>query len=166
MARRTDARLHMTLLKAWHAWLAGAFLVAYITAGEDAYRIHQFAGYAVLAAVAVRIMAGLLIAAPTPLRLPRPSWRATRDWLVARQGRHPLFALFATALLVVVGLVAFSGALADGTPWLEDPHEAIAEASLWVIGGHIVFVTYMYAGTKWLRRIASRLMPGDKESAS
>jgi cytochrome b len=166
MAGRQTARLHMTLLKAWHAWLAGAFLVAYVTAGEDAYRVHQFAGYAVLAAVAVRIAAGLLIPAPTPLRLPRPRWSATRDWLAARKGRHPLFALFAAALLAVVGLVALSGALADGTPWLEDPHEALAEASLWVIGGHIVFVTCMYGGTKWLKQIAGRLMPGDRKSAS
>jgi cytochrome b len=166
MAGHPTARSHLTLLKAWHAWLAGAFLVAYVTAGEDAYAIHQFAGYAVLAAIAVRVVAGLLIPAPSPLRLPRPSWQATRDWLRNRKGRHPLFALFAATLLAIVGMVAASGALADGTPWFEDPHEAIAEASLWVIAGHVAFVTYIYAGKKWLKQIASRLVPGQDERAS
>jgi cytochrome b len=156
----------MTLLKAWHAWLAGAFLVAYVTAGEDAYAIHRFAGYAVLAAIAIRVVAGLLIAAPSPLRLPRPSWRGTRGWIATRTGRHPLFALFAAALLAVIGLAATLGALADGAPWFEDPHETIAEASLWVIAGHIAFVTYMYAGKKWLRQMADRIKPGRKERVS
>lgn len=160
MAGHPPARSHMALLKAWHAWLAGAFLVAYATAGEDAFAIHQFAGYAVLAAIAVRVVAGLLIPAPSPLRLPRPSWRATRDWLATGKGRHPLFAVFAAALIAVVGLVAASGALADGTPWFEDPHEAIAEASLWLIAGHIAFVTYMYTGKKWLKQITDRLVQG------
>jgi cytochrome b len=166
MAGHPTTRLHLTLLKAWHAWLAGAFLVAYVTAGENAYAIHQFAGYAVLAAIAVRVVAGLLIPAPSPLRLPRPGWRAMRDWIATRKGRHPLFSLFAAALLAVVGLVAVSGALADGTPWFEDPHEAIAEISLWVIVGHVAFVTYMYAGKKWPKQITDRVVPGQNERAS
>jgi len=166
MAGHPTSRSHLTLLKAWHAWLAGAFLVAYVTAGEDAYAIHQFAGYAVLAAISVRVVAGLLIPAPSPLRLPRPSWQATRDWLATRKGRHPLFALFAAALLAIVGLAAASGALADGAPWFEDPHEAVSEASVWVIAGHIAFVTYMYAGKKWLKQVTDRLMPGEDERTS
>ncbi len=154
----------MALLKAWHAWLAGAFLVAYVSAGEDNYAIHQFAGYAVLAAVAVRLAVGLFARTPGPWRLPRPSWRATQQWLATHTGRSPLFALFAAALLTVVGLAALSGALADGMSWLEDPHEAIAEASLWLIAGHVAFVTYMYAGRKALAALVARVSPGRRES--
>ena len=148
-----SARVQHALLKAWHAWLAGSFLVAYVTADENTYAMHQFAGYAVLAAIVARLVGGLLAPAGSPLRLPRPDLRAAWAWLSTRKGRHPLFAWFAAALLAVVGLAALTGALADNAAWMEHPHEAIAEASLWVIFAHIAFVTYMYAGKRWLGRI-------------
>jgi cytochrome b len=132
------ARLQFLLLKAWHAWLAGGFLVAWLTADEDTYAMHQFAGYAVLAAIVVRIAAGLLAGSNGPLRLPRPSGRALRGWLAA-------------ALLTAVGIVAFSGAIADATGWLEKPHEAIAESSLWLILGHIAYVAWQRGIKRWLR---------------
>ncbi len=157
----TSAWAQHALLKGWHAWLAGSFLVAYLTADEDTYAMHQFAGYAVLAAIVARLAGGLLASAGSPLRLPRPGLKQTLSWLSSRlsshKGRHPLFAWFAVALLLVVGLAALSGAVADGAAWMEHPHEAISEASLWVILGHIAFVTWMYAGRKGVGRIASRL---------
>ncbi len=156
------------LLKLWHAWLAGGYLVAYVTADEDTYSMHMFAGYAVLAAVAVRLLAGAL-AASGPWRLPRPSLKASFSWLASRNGRNPLFTWFAVVLLVVVGVAAALGALADAAAWLEDPHEVVAEASLWVIVGHIAFVTYMYGGRRWLARSRDRLVglrPAIREEAS
>ena len=53
-------RLQQSLLLFWHAWLGGGYLVAYLTADEDTYGMHLFAGYAVLAAVVVRLLAGLI----------------------------------------------------------------------------------------------------------
>lgn len=150
MASRLSVQLQLALLKAWHAWLAGGFLVAYLTADEDSYAMHQFAGYTVLAAIALRLLAGIIIRRPAPLGLPRPSWQATRQWWAKGKGRHPLFAWFATSLLTAVGLAALSGALADFTSWLEHPHEAAAELSLWLIVGHVAFVAWMHAGRKWL----------------
>ena len=152
-----SAKVQHALLKAWHAWLAGSFLVAYVTADENTYAMHQFAGYAVLAAIVARLAGGLLAPAGSPLRLPRPDPRAALAWLSTRKGRHPLFAWFAAVLLAVVGLAALSGALADNAAWMEHPHEAISEASLWVIFGHIAFVTYMYAGKRWFGRITAWL---------
>lgn len=157
MFGRISTRLHHALLKVWHAWLAGGFLVAYVTADEDTYAMHVFAGYAVLAAIAARLLVGLIAPASSPLRLPRPDLKSTLAWFSLRQGRHPLFAWFSLALLVSVGLGAVSGVLADGVAWLEDPHEAIAEASLWVIAGHIAFVAFMYGGKRLLGRLAARL---------
>ncbi|MDP1908306.1 MAG: cytochrome b/b6 domain-containing protein [Hyphomicrobium sp.] len=157
MGMFTSARVQHALLKGWHAWLAGSFLVAYVTADENTYAMHQFAGYAVLVAIVARLAGGLLAPAGSPLRLPRVDLKATRAWLSSRKGRHPLFAWFAAALLAVVGLAALSGAVADGAAWMEHLHEAISEASLWVIFGHIAFVTWMYAGKKWVGRIASWL---------
>src|SRR5512139_4113605 len=121
-----SARVQHALLKAWHAWLAGSFLVAYLTADENTYAMHQFAGYAVLAAIVARLVGGLLAPAGSPLRLPRPDLRAAWAWLSTRKGRHPLFAWFAATLLAVVGLAALTGALADNAAWMEHPHEAIA----------------------------------------
>lgn len=153
MSASNSARVQHTLLKAWHAWLAGSFLVAYVAADENTYAIHQFAGYAVLAAIVARVVAGLLAPAGSPLRLPRPNPRTAWTWLAERKGRHPLFAWFAAALLVAIGLAAFTGLVADNITGMEHPHEAIAEASLWLVFAHIAFVAYMYAGKRWLARI-------------
>lgn len=149
-------RSAMTVLKAWHAALAGGFLVAYLTAGEDTFAMHQFAGYAVLAAIAARLALGLVAGARSPLRLPRPL-EALRRWRAGGGGRNPLFAVFALALLAAVGLAALTGAIADFLPRLEHPHEAIAEASLWLIGGHVAFVVYMYWGRARLAALRSPL---------
>lgn len=170
MAERISIKFHHMLLKAWHAWLAGSFLVAYLTADEDTYSMHLFAGYAVLAAIAARLLAGLFAPASSPLRLPRPNVRATLAWFSVRKGRHPLFAWLAAALLAIVGLAAVTGALADVVAWLEDPHEAVSKASLWVIFAHVAFVTFMYGGKNfagravaWLSQI--RLFAPSKENA-
>lgn len=154
-------KLHHALLKLWHAWVAGAFLVAYVTADEDTYAMHLFAGYAVLAAIAVRLLVGIFAPATSPLRLPRPSLAA----FLVRKGRHPLFAWLSAALLASVGLAAATGALADGTKWLEHPHEVIAEASLWVIFGHLGFVAFIYGGKRLLNQLSARLSPLSKETA-
>lgn len=152
-----SAKLQYALLKVWHAWVGGAFVVAYLTADEDTYAMHQFAGYAVLAAIVVRLLVGMFAPAAGPLKLPRPSLSALWQWLSTRKGRHPLFAWFSAALLIVVGAAAVSGALADGTSWLEDPHEAISEASLWVIFAHVAFVTFIYGGKRLLGRFTAWL---------
>lgn len=147
------------LLRLWHAVFAGGFLVAYLTADEDTYAMHQFAGYVVLAALALRPAAGLLAPAGHPLRLPRPSLGDLRTWLARRRGRSPLFAWFAMALLAVVGVVAASGAIADYLPPVEHVHEAVAEASLWLIFAHIAFVTVIYSGRRlktWLTGLLAR----------
>lgn len=149
-------KIQHALLKLWHAWLAGGYLVAYVTADEDTYSMHLFAGYAVLAAVAVRLVAGMLTTSG-PWRLPRPSVKDSLAWLTTRKGRNPLFAWFAVMLLAVIGGAAALGAFADGMSWLEDPHEAVSEASLWVIFGHMAFVTFMYGGKRLLARITDRL---------
>lgn len=150
-------KFQFALLKVWHAWIGGGFLVAWLTADENTYAMHLFAGYAVLAAVVARLLAAALAPASGPLRLPRPSLRALARRLAVRKGRHPLFAWFAAALLAMVGLGAATGAAADFAPWMEHPHEAVAEASLWVIFGHVGFVTFVYGGKRLFKRAADRL---------
>lgn len=141
------AKVQFTLLRFWHAWLAGGFAVAWATADEDTYAMHQFSGYAVLAAIAVRLLVGLLAAKGSPWRLPRPRLKWTG------RGRNPLLAWFAAALLGSVGLAAVMGALADGITWLEDPHEALSTLALWVIVGHVAFVFTLFGGKRLLARL-------------
>lgn len=155
MAEPSSGKLHHTLLKVWHAWVGGAFLVAYVTADENTYAMHLFAGYAVLAAIVVRLLAGSLAPTTSPFRLAPPDIKGALEWISVRKGRNPLFRILAIAILASVGLAALSGAFADGSPWLEDPHEAISEASLWVIIGHMAFVFFMYGGKRVVGRIGA-----------
>lgn len=157
---RKPKRLELSFLRLWHAALAGGYLVAYLTGDEDTYAMHQFSGYVVLAAIVLRLVVGLAAPAGSPLRLPRPSIAAVRAWLSGAKGRNPLFAWIGAILLGMVGVAAASGALSDGLlTWLEDPHEAVAEASLWVIFGHIAFVTFVYGGRRLLDRLGNALWP-------
>ncbi len=151
-------KLQLSLLKVWHAWVAGAFLIAYVTADEDTYAMHMFAGYAVLAAIVVRVIAGFLAPAKGPLRFPRPSLSALKAWFSVRKGRNPLFSWLAATLLGSIGLAAILGALADPMPLFEGPHEAISELSLWVIFAHIAFVFFIYGGKKLWARLTARLL--------
>jgi len=153
-----NPKYQRSVLLFWHAWIGGSYLVAYLTADEDTYGMHLFAGYAVLAAIVVRVLLGLTMPGSNFLKLPRPRLVGLRDWFGPAKGRHPLFAWFAATLLVVVGAAAATGALSDAVmTWLEDPHEAIAEASLWVIFAHIAFVIFMYGGKRWLKQAAAKL---------
>ncbi len=156
---RKPKRLEMAFLRLWHAALAGGYLVAYVTGDEDTYAMHLFSGYVVLAVVVLRVIVGLFAPARSPLRLPRPSIAAVRAWLAGAKGRNPLFAWIGATLLIIVGVSAATGALADGAHWLEDPHEAIAEASLWFIGGHIAFVFFIFGGRRLIARLIDHGRP-------
>ncbi|MEQ8319271.1 MAG: cytochrome b/b6 domain-containing protein [Rhodospirillales bacterium] len=151
-------RQQQTLLLFWHAWFGGGYLVTYLTADEDTYGMHLFAGYAVLAAVIVRVLVGLIAPNSKLLKLPQPKLGGLSDWFRSGKGRHPFFSWFAATLLIVIGAAAATGALSDSLmTWLEDPHEAISEASLWVIFAHIAFVTFMYGGKKFIRQAVTKL---------
>jgi hypothetical protein len=80
--------------------------------------------------------------------LPRLRGLAVKAWLRKPKGRSPLFAWLAVALLASIGAAAALGALADGILWLEGPHEALSQVSLWVIAGHIAFVVFIYGRKK------------------
>lgn len=160
MSRRKPSRLEMSFLRFWHAALAGGYLVAYLTGDEDTYAMHQFAGYVVLAVVVVRLAAGVVAPTGSPLRLPRPSVAALSAWLGGAKGmRNPLFAWIGMAVLAAVGVAAATGAGADFVLALEDPHEVVAEASLWVIAGHIAFIFFIFGGRRVLGRLRDSLIP-------
>lgn len=149
--RRKPSAMEFTLLYGWHALLSGAFIVAYLSSDEDTYAMHQFAGYTVLTALALRLIAGLIVREGSPLRLPRPTLAPLQKWLrgALRGGsqplpRRPLLALAAVVLLVFVGAAAGSGAVADVVPSVEHLHEAIGELAPWIVLAHVAMVLALY----------------------
>jgi len=147
------SRLQLGFLLGFHAVIAGAFLVSYVTGdADDVYFMHVFAGYAVLVALAARLAAGLVAAPGSMLRLPRPDWRSIGGWLrriaaldgSAFLGRSPLHGLLAVLLLVGVGVAAAIGAVADYVPKVEDLHEALGEAALYIVIVHVALVLALH----------------------
>jgi len=158
MAARKPTTAEMVVLLLFHATLSGAFLVAYLTGDEDTYGMHVFSGYAVLAALAVRAVAGSLAAEGSPLRFPRPAAGPVPGWLArlaagdaaARGERSPLVPWMAAALLIGVAAAALTGAVADVAVAAEDLHEALGEAALWIVAGHVALVLALH-GLKRLK---------------
>lgn len=160
MDRRKPGRFPIAFLLAFHAAVSGAFLVAYLTGDvDDIYFMHVFAGYAVLAALSVRVAAGLLAGPGSMLRLPRPDWPAIGRYArriaaldrTAFLGRSPLNGVMAVILLVGVGAAAISGAVADFLANVEDLHEALGEAALYIVIGHVALVLALHG----LKRLAA-----------
>lgn len=153
MTERTRLPSRFVFLLTVHALLSGAFLVAYLTGDEDTYGMHVFAGYTVLAALALRVTVGLFAGPKGPLALPRPVPGATRAWFgrllrgdrKARSQRSPLLAWMAAALLAATAAAAGSGAIADTATWMEDPHEALGEIALAVVLAHVALIAGLRA---------------------
>ncbi|MBP2314496.1 cytochrome b [Azospirillum soli] len=139
MPPRKPTAAEMTVLLFFHAALSGAFIIAQMTGDEDTYVLHQVAGYTALAAIAVRVVAGLLAPTGSPLRLPRPTWS------LGNQRRNPVYAWMAAILLVVIGASAVTGAISDVVVAVEHLHEAISEFSLPIVIGHVALVLLLQA---------------------
>ena len=152
MAGRKPTGAETAFLLLFHATISGAFLVAYFTGDEDSYGMHVFSGYAVIVALTARLLAGLLAAGGSPLRLPRPSAAAVGTYLrriretglAAFAQRSPLLAWMAVALLIGVGAAAITGAVADFTTAVEDLHEALGEAALYIVIAHVALVLCLH----------------------
>ena len=162
--RRGAPRIALPAMRAWHATIAGGFLVAWMTGdSDDLYMMHQVAGYTVLVAVVLRLVVGVF-ATRAPWRLPRPSVSGARRWMAERRGRNPGFAWLAVALLVTVGASAGAGMAAHWLPQVEDLHAALSDAALWVIGAHVVFILAVFGGLRRLRALAARVVLRPREA--
>ncbi|MFD2233628.1 DUF1924 domain-containing protein [Phaeospirillum tilakii] len=129
----------------WHAALAGGFLVAWLTADEDTYRMHVFAGWWVVGAVLARLALAVVATPRGPLALVRP-------------GRPAAMLAFAALVLVAVGAAGWSGVVADGHPAVEDLHEGLSNLALAAIGLHVGLVMWLVRG-RWLRPRPSQRAP-------
>ncbi|MBA4261180.1 MAG: cytochrome b [Comamonadaceae bacterium] len=161
--RVTDAPTRM-----FHALFALSFLGAYLTADGEHFRLlHVTLGYTMAGLLVFRVLYGLfgprqaglgllwrkLTAAPVWLKSLRaaPSLSAIH-W---RQAQNLLMALAVVALLVLVLPLTLSGygtynEWGDvlGGDWLEEVHEFLGEAFLFVVLAHLALI----AGLSLLRR--------------
>ena len=139
-ARRARPISAFAVLTAWHGLFAGAWIVAYATA-EGAHAPHRFAGYVLLALLAVRLLAAVLARGGSSWALPwadTATWqtfrrRFDRDAIAAFAGRTPLAPLSGLALLVAAMLAGLSGLPRGG----DELHEGLANLSVLVVGVHI-----------------------------
>lgn len=133
------AKTQQRLVRLWHAVLVGGFTVAYLTGDEDTYSMHLFTGWLVVGLVALRIC--------LPLPLTRPNRPRFFNWSIV-------------AVFAMAGAAALSGVGADMLPWLEDPHEGLAEASLWVALAHVAAALVVFKGRRWLARLKTPAVVG------
>ncbi|CCG40062.1 DUF1924 domain-containing protein [Magnetospirillum molischianum] len=144
--RSGPGRWELPALRLWHAALAGGFLVAWLTADEDTYRMHVFAGYWVLIAVALRLGLAAIGTPRGPLALVRP-------------GRSRLMIWMGGILMTMVGAAALSGVVADAVTSVEDLHEGLSEGGLWLIPAHAVLVAWVFQGKRLREKVLSTIRP-------
>lgn len=148
-ARPVPGRWELPALRLWHAALAGGFLVAWLTADEDTYKMHVFAGYWVLTAVALRLALAAIGTAQGPLALVRP-------------GRSRLMIWMGGIVTAMVGVAAVTGVIADGKTAFEDVHEAMSNTALWLIPAHAALVVWVFRG----RRLREKLLGSARVSTA
>lgn len=136
----------MSILIAWHGLFAGAYLTAALTA--EIWPVgHGVAGLTALALLLLRLAAAGLAPSGSLAALPWPkpgAWTHMAKKLAAGRweimaSRTPLTPIVSLAAMAGGLLAASSGALALAWGW-NDPHEALAEFSLMLIGAHVAMI--------------------------
>lgn len=140
------------LVRVFHWSLVTLFVIAWIT-GDEVRQLHEMAGYAIAALIAVRIVWG--VAGSTHARfsdfLYRPS--VVVSYLVAAirfrskryLGHNPAGGAMVIALLTMVSLICASGFTMTtdafwGVRWVKEAHEIAVNLTLVLIGLHLAGV--------------------------
>ena len=150
-AIQPSVRVWDPLVRLFHWSLVAAFATAFLA--EEGGRVHDAAGYVVLALIAFRLVWGIV--GPGHARfadfVPRPG--QLRDYLagLARGrparflGHNPAGAVMIILLLATVFVAAGSGWLMTsdrfwGVEWVEELHEGSAWLALALVGVHVTGV--------------------------
>ncbi|MCF8482491.1 MAG: DUF1924 domain-containing protein [Rhodospirillum sp.] len=140
MKRPFSGNWKVALWRLWHGGIVGSGVVAYLTADEDFFFMHQFSGYLFSGLVAARLVAAVLARGKGPLALRRPA----KPDAEALSGRGPLIRLvmpwMAAIMLLGFALAGYSGIAADWFKPMEGLHESLAEAAPWLVAGHLALV--------------------------
>jgi len=136
-------------VRVFHWSLVGSFATAWLT-GDDWMTIHEWAGYAAAALVALRVAYGLVgpryVRFSQFVRSPAVTWTYARQILRKREpryiGHNPLGAIMVLVLLAAISTTALTGWLQTtdaywGVEWIEDIHEAAANGMLVLVAVHV-----------------------------
>ncbi|WP_413203962.1 DUF1924 domain-containing protein [Rhodospirillum sp. A1_3_36] len=130
----------VALWRLWHGSIVGSGVVAYLTADEDTFFMHQFSGYLFAGLVGARLVAAVLARGKGPFALRR----LAKPGVEAISGRGPLIRLvmpwMAAIMLLGFALAGYSGIAADWFHSAEGLHKALSEAAPWLVGGHVALV--------------------------
>jgi cytochrome b len=119
------------VLLLWHVVVVGGFLTAYLTADDSGVAdFHGIAGYAVMAAVALRVAVGFI---GGKFALPRPK----------KAGRRTLHAVAVAVLVVAVLAAAISGFPVVAGVGL---HETLSDLAAALVTAHVAVVMLIFAG--------------------
>ena len=134
-------------------WTVAALVIAELTVLDEDWAVHRWAGYVVLALVALRLAWGLIGSRYARFSAFPPSLQSARAHLVGmvrgkpelHLSHNPLGALMAYNLWASLVAVCVSGILMTtrtfwGVDWVEETHEAVANWVLISVGLHVAGV--------------------------
>ena len=147
----TPARIKVwdPLVRVFHWGLASSFAIAWFTA-EDWRSLHEYAGYAAGALVALRFVMGLAGSRYARfsqfLRSPRDTLDYLRALMAGREpryiGHNPLGGLMVMVLIVTMAALATTGYMQTtdmfwGYGWVEETHEFLADLLVLFVAIHL-----------------------------
>ena len=150
--------------RAFHWLFALCFVGAYLSADGERWRLqHVVLGYSMAGLLTFRVLYGVVGPKQVRLNLLWSKLSGASVWLRSlfsartlgdvnwRQGQNLFMALAVLVLLILVVPITLTGYASFsewGGDWLGEIHEAVGEAFLWVVVGHLTAI----AGLSWLRR--------------
>jgi cytochrome b len=161
------------LVRVLHWTLAATVLGAYVI--ERPRDLHEALGHVALAAVALRVVWGIVGTrharfsdfVPSPAR----ALGYVREMLTGREGRYlghnPVGAVMIVALLSLVALTSVTGWMMGtdalfGEEWVEELHEVAATATLALVPFHVAGV--VWSGLRHRENLVRAMITGDKRA--
>lgn len=139
------------LVRVFHWSLVAAYAVAWLSDAE--HGLHHAAGYVVLALVGVRVIWGFVGSrharfadfVPSPKSLLAYFQALRRGRAPRHLGHNPAGGAMIVAMLLLLVAIGVTGWLQTttlfwGSEWLEETHEALAYASLFLVALHLLGV--------------------------
>jgi cytochrome b len=173
--RPAEARVWDPLVRFFHWSLVAAFIIAWLS-GEEARRLHEIAGYAIIGLVAFRLVWGFV--GPAHARFSdfvyRPSTIAgflidTVKFRAKRYiGHNPAGGAMVIALLAMLAATCASGVMMTtdafwGVEWVERAHEAAANLMIILVGLHLAGV--FAASVEHRENLVRAMFTGSKRGA-
>ncbi|MBS4046281.1 MAG: cytochrome b/b6 domain-containing protein [Alphaproteobacteria bacterium] len=140
---------------------------------DDGKLAHRWAGYAVAAALVIRILWGFVGTRHARFADFVPSWQTLRTYSLDSlrfrerhyQGHNPLGAVMILALMALLAIISLTGWMTTleafrRAHWLEEVHEAFANLLLPLVGIHVAGV--LYGSLRHGENLVKAMMTGRK----